>query len=345
MQIIDGYCGTPNIYADDIGEYNISMYGEGDYVLPVGERLGYELVSNNEVKIKDGLFITQGRRGLIKKGSTESCAIENGTQDEKRNDLIIIEYAKDGITQEESHTLKVLKGTPGAEAADPEITTGDIPGGDILHQMPLYRVKLDGLNVTAVEQLFEMGSIAPETVDPMVATEPGFAADAKATGDALKSQNSKITSIEQSFQDGCNTIVSGCTSYGSTPASNSPADIVASIGTIYTNRYNTGYNAGRTQGRNDVKANPGAYGITVAPKSLSGSPGRLFYNGAEYDWVVTFSAAFTTTPSVNVAARGANWPAEVSYELRSVTKAGFTCYVRNRAGQNQTIYLDWNAVV
>ena len=195
MQIIDGYCGTPNIYADDIGEYNISMYGEGDYVLPVGERLGYELVSNNEVKIKDGLFITQGRRGLIKKGSTESCAIENGTQDEKRNDLIIIEYAKDGITQEESHTLKVIKGTPGAEAADPEITTGDIPGGDILHQMPLYRVKLDGLNVTAVEQLFEMGSIAPETVDPMVATEPGFAADAKATGDAIKSQNSKIDGL------------------------------------------------------------------------------------------------------------------------------------------------------
>ena len=84
------------IYADDIGEYNISMYGEGDYVLPVGEKLGYELVSNNEVKIKDGFFITQGRRGLIKKGSTESCAIENGTQDEKRNDLIVIEYAKDG---------------------------------------------------------------------------------------------------------------------------------------------------------------------------------------------------------------------------------------------------------
>ena len=105
MQIIDGYCGVPNIYADDIGEYNISMYGEGDYVLPVGEKLGYELVSNNEVKIKDGIFITQGRRGLIKKGSTESCAIENGTQDEKRNDLIVIEYAKDGVTQEESHTL------------------------------------------------------------------------------------------------------------------------------------------------------------------------------------------------------------------------------------------------
>lgn len=159
MQIIDGYCGAPNIYADDIGEYNISMYGDGDYVLSVGEKLGYELVSNNEVKIKDGFFITQGRRGLIKKGDTESCVIENGTQAEKRNDLIVIEYAKDGITQKESHTLKVIKGTPGSEAKDPDIVTGNISRGDILHQMPLYRVKLDGINVTAVEKLFKMGGI------------------------------------------------------------------------------------------------------------------------------------------------------------------------------------------
>lgn len=341
MQIIDGYCGVPNIYADDIGEYNISMYGEGDYVLPVGEKLGYELVSNNEVKIKDGFFITQGRRGLIKKGSTESCAIENGTQDEKRNDLIVIEYAKDGVTQEESHTLKVIKGTPGAEAADPEVVTGDIPGGDVLHQMPLYRVKLDGLNVTAVEQLFELGSIAPETVDPMLATEAGFAADAKATGDALKSQNSKIGSIEQSFQDGCDTIVSACTSYGSTPASNSPADIVTSIKNIYTNRYNSG----RTQGQNDVKSNPGAYGITVAPKSQSGSQTRSFKNGESYDWVITFPTAFASTPKVNVGVQGLSFGYEVEANNLRITKAGFTYWVWNQAGQPQNIKLDWNAVV
>ena len=35
MQIIDGYCDVPNIYADDIGEYNISLFGAGDYVLAV----------------------------------------------------------------------------------------------------------------------------------------------------------------------------------------------------------------------------------------------------------------------------------------------------------------------
>ena len=160
MQIIDGYCNEPNIFADDIGEYNTAIWGTRDCVLPAGERLGYELVSNNEIKIKDGVFSTQGRRGVIKKGTTESCIIENGTQTENRNDLIVIEYAKDSSTLVESHTLKVIKGTPGEAATDPDVVTGDIQAGDVLHQMPLYRVKLEGLNVVAVERLFSVGNNA-----------------------------------------------------------------------------------------------------------------------------------------------------------------------------------------
>ena len=38
--------------------------------------------------------------------------------------------------------------------------TGDIQAGDVLHQMPLYRVKLEGLNVVAVERLFSVGNNA-----------------------------------------------------------------------------------------------------------------------------------------------------------------------------------------
>ena len=41
---------------------------------------------------------------------------------------------------------------------------------------------------TEVEKKFD----STDVVDPMVTTQAGFAADAKATGDALKSQNSKI---------------------------------------------------------------------------------------------------------------------------------------------------------
>ena len=44
----------------------------------------------------------------------------------------------------------------------------------------------------------------------------------------------------ESFQNGVDTIVTGCTVYGSTPINNTPSKIVESIKNIYTNRYNTG---------------------------------------------------------------------------------------------------------
>lgn len=74
-----------------------------------------------------------------------------------------------------------------------------------------------------------------------------------------RQEKNEIQSIKQAFQAGCDTIVAGCTTYGATPASNSPKDIVAAIKKIYNDRYA----AGREQGRKDVTANPGEYGINI----------------------------------------------------------------------------------
>ena len=44
------------------------------------------------------------------------------------------------------------------------------------------------------------------------------------------------------------TIYNGCTTYGSTPSSKTPSAIVNSIKTIYTDRYNAGYQVGVSDG-------------------------------------------------------------------------------------------------
>lgn len=213
-KIVDGYTDEKNVYAQIIGEHNISMYGNGDYVLSVGENLGYELISNNEIRIKDGLFMTQGRRGYIEKGTYDTCIIENGSQNVNRNDLIIIEYAKDEVTMIESHTTKVIKGTPGEVAVDPELVTGDIQNGALLHQMPLYRVKIEGLSIFAVEQMFEFGSVEAETVDPMLATKKGFAADALAVKNQFDEQNKNMLRIV-SFDASTGTLITKSSDYNS----------------------------------------------------------------------------------------------------------------------------------
>lgn len=165
--IIDGYTGEKHIYADMIGTHNRSIYGDGDYVLNVDENLGYDVVSNNQVNIKSGMFVIQGRRGYIKKGTTEACKIDNGSQSLKRNDLIVIEYKKDTGTNVESFSLKVIKGTPGSTASDPSVTIGDLANGASLHQMPLYRVRIEGLSVASVDQIFSFSGWRIEPVDTL----------------------------------------------------------------------------------------------------------------------------------------------------------------------------------
>ena len=346
MQIIDGYVGAPNIYADVIGEHNISMYGSGDYVLNVGECLGYELISNNEIRIKDGMFITQGRRGYIKKGTTEVCRIDNGAQSGKRNDLIVIEYAKDLSTQVESHTIRVLKGIPGAEASDPEITTGNIPDGAILHQMPLYRVKIEGLSVAAIEQMFEIGSVAAETVNPMLATEPGFAADAYQT-------KLQLESCFQSVSNGKALVASAITGKGVTTDSDAAFSTMANNiinikdvanntpGTATPDMLTEGFTAW-VNGKLIVGTRP------LGAKRLSGT----VTHGAGWGDVVTntikFATPFDTIPTVSLAGSKCTEHDFDQLYVGSVNTTGFT-YVFEPGGTpglgHSTVVINWVAYV
>lgn len=154
LYMADAYMGKAHVTADQIGDYNAGVSGSG-CVLNVGEKLRAEIVNANLVRIYDGAFIFQGyRRSGITAGSYEDVTIENGTQAQKRNDLICAKYEKDAAISKENLTLAVIKGTPGDTASDPEIPEGDVRSGSAVCYMPLYRVKLDGINLTAVEKLF-----------------------------------------------------------------------------------------------------------------------------------------------------------------------------------------------
>ena len=91
----------------------------------------------------------------IKKNTYDSLTIANGSQGMKRVDLIVARYSRDQNTKEESLVLKVIQGTPKESGpAVPGYTTGDIQAGDLIADMPLYQVTLNGLNITEVKQLF-----------------------------------------------------------------------------------------------------------------------------------------------------------------------------------------------
>lgn len=73
--------------------------------------------------------------------------------------------------------------------------------------------------------------------------------------DKTNQLSSDLSGVKQSFQDGCNTLVSKCTSLGVTPNSNSPTDISNAMQTIANNQWSAGntngWNTGHSQGYNE----------------------------------------------------------------------------------------------
>lgn len=160
MILVDGYNGgVAHITADQIRDHNIAMYGTGDYVLPVGDKFAYEIVNNNTINLSSGMVVMNGARAVTGYGKTETLTIENGTSGYKRADIIVAEYSKDNETLVESVTVKVVKGTLGSDYSDPELVTGDIRAGATKRQMALYRVKVNGLSIEAVEKMWT-GAVA-----------------------------------------------------------------------------------------------------------------------------------------------------------------------------------------
>ena len=169
MEIITGYTGKPHVTAEQDRDVNEGIFDNGSFVLKTGSQLAAELVSNNEIKVRDGVLVIQGCTAVIKKNTYDPVTIANGSQGMKRIDLIVARYNKNEETKIEEVMLKVIQGTPNAStAAVPTYKTGDIQSGDLVADMPLYKVTLDGLNVTSVDKMFTVIPTLPELSSNLV---------------------------------------------------------------------------------------------------------------------------------------------------------------------------------
>ena len=150
MNIITGYRGEPHITSAQDRAQNQGSYGTGSYILDVGQQLAAEIVSANEVRIRDGVLSHQGCVGIIEQGAYDSLEIANGSQGMQRIDLIVARYTKNSETNVESLELVVIEGTAAASNPTvPSYNTGDIQAGDSPVDMPLYRVNINGVNISS----------------------------------------------------------------------------------------------------------------------------------------------------------------------------------------------------
>lgn len=159
MNIVTGYRGTPHITAQQDRDINLGQIGNSltdAYVLDVGQKLEADIVSANEVRVRDGVVVLQGCAGVIDSGAYDSLTIDNGTQGMLRTDIIAVEYDKAADTNIESLTLVVVEGAPDdSDPQPPALTGGSIQNGDNLVQVPLYYVNIDGVAIDSLEPQFK----------------------------------------------------------------------------------------------------------------------------------------------------------------------------------------------
>lgn len=144
-----------HILAEDDAALYDGIFGE-DCVLKLGEQFASKTISNNVIRVMDGVVVVGGHVGRIIKGDYEDMMIDNGTADQKRNDLIVARFQSGGTGGADTYSLVVVKGTPGSTAKDPAIVQEDLYAGGKRRDYPLYRVRIENLSVVGVDKLFKV---------------------------------------------------------------------------------------------------------------------------------------------------------------------------------------------
>lgn len=145
----------PHICAEDDAAVYQAIFG-GDGVSTIGQACKATVLSNNKVRIADGVLCVDGHMARIPYGEYEDCEIMNGQSGKNRNDIIVAKFETTGTGGIDTMTCEVIQGTAGETAVDPELKQDDIYAGGKAREYPLYRVKIEGLSITAVEQMFEI---------------------------------------------------------------------------------------------------------------------------------------------------------------------------------------------
>lgn len=168
-ELVTGHAGKAHATAEQAAGLNAGILGLDDYVLNVHDKLKITVVSANKVTIGTGELVMQGRH--VSQGTPEDLIVTNGSQGQKRNDLIVCRYAK-GSQNIESAKLVVVRGTPTTGTpTDPAVNTTSPLDGGTTYDMPLYRLPLDGITIGTPVALFNVLKPMSDVWDSLTRTD------------------------------------------------------------------------------------------------------------------------------------------------------------------------------
>ncbi len=205
IELVTGYQGKDHVTAEQWADFNRGIFGEAA-ILPVGNRMETAIQTANQITVKDGVAVLDGRQVYIAYGESENIAIQSGTQGMQRRDIVVLEYKRKEESGVESVQFKVISGTPAASGAkDPSVQDMDIRTGVTVSQKPFCRVRLNGTAIEGVDALVQVKEFKPHAfaapVNNLAGTNPELAL-AATQGRELKKQVDVLNSalVNETYQ-------------------------------------------------------------------------------------------------------------------------------------------------
>lgn len=180
-----------HILAEDDAAIYGGLLGQ-DCVLPLGQKLKATVISNNKVRIADGVVSVGGHIGRVISGDYEDMTIANGVSGKKRNDIIAARFIAGASGGADTYKLVVVQGAAGTTASDPVTVRGDLYSGDKQRDYPLWRVKIEGLSIVKVEQMYKVGVSDAELLERMTEMNRSLTEKITAINSSLIDQSNKM---------------------------------------------------------------------------------------------------------------------------------------------------------
>lgn len=197
IELVTAYKGKDHVTAEQWADFNRAIYGDAA-ILPVGNKMETAIQTANQITVKDGVAVIDGRQVYIGYGESENIAIQSGTQGKLRRDIVVLEYKKEEVSGVETVQFKVITGTPAdSDAKDPSVQDMDIRTGVFTSQKPFCRVRLNGTAIEGVDTLIPVKEFKSHAfaapVNNLTGTNPDLAL-AATQGKEIKKQIDALNS-------------------------------------------------------------------------------------------------------------------------------------------------------
>lgn len=135
-----------HIYAEDDAALFKCILGSANLLFPYGERFNVSITGSNQIRVGSGMLSIQGHIGTIPVNDYEDFILENGSSGVTRYDLLVATFETSGLHGTDDFRLEVLTNTI-------NWTSGELDEGAEIVQMPLAKIKMNGLAISEVTML------------------------------------------------------------------------------------------------------------------------------------------------------------------------------------------------